>query len=67
MKWLIKKITFYFRTRRRLKQLRVYIEKEIERVKDSPMAEHPTNEQAIAMYNQVKDVGVVLNKGTSKL
>lgn len=30
------------------------------------MAEHPTNEQAIAMYNQVKDVGVVLNKGTSK-
>jgi len=66
MIWLINKIVFYFRTRRRLKQLRVYIEKEIERVKDMPMVEPPTQEQAIAMYNQEKNVGMVLGVGTSR-
>ena len=59
--WLIEKIKSYFQTRTQLKRQRLTIERELAHVRSEPMAEPPTTEQAIKMYDQVSLIGCVVS------
>ena len=57
--WLIEKIKSYFQTHTQLKRQRLTIERALAHVRSEPMAEPPTTEQAIKMYDQVSLIGYV--------
>ena len=59
--WLIEKIKSYFQTRTQLKRQRLTIERALAHVRNEPMAEPPTTEQAIRMYDQVSVIGCVVS------
>ena len=59
--WLIEKIKSYFQTRAQLKRQRLTIERALAHVRSGPMAEPPTTEQAIRMYDQVSVIGCVVS------
>ena len=67
MKWLLDKIKIYFHTRACIKRQRVVINREIAYVKTMPMAEPPSETEAILMAHQVAINGCVNIGGDSEI